>query len=160
MQISPLRSLPSAFLGNWTGPDVHPDCPHLRVLLADDCSVNQLLGTALLARWGIVPLLASNGMEAVELLVEGEFDIVFMDLEMPVMNGLNAARSIRLFERTHRPGRKVPIIAYTDTTWNSPAHLIRDSGFNALLRKPSGSREMGDCLLRWCPNELAGARLM
>jgi hypothetical protein len=93
MHITRQRELPSGCLGNWSATTSLAATAPLRVLLADDCPINQFLGAALLSTWGITPQIASNGVEALELVIEGEFDVVLMDLEMPVMNGLNATRS-------------------------------------------------------------------
>ena len=160
MHITPLRELPSDCLGNWSAAARFDDPAPLRVLLVDDCQVNQFLGAALLSTWGIEPQMASNGVEALERVIEGTFDIVLMDLEMPVMNGLNATRSIRMFERTYRPGRGVPIVAYTTSIGNCNAGIVGPGGFSAVLRKPCTIDELRACLSRWCPDTFDSTPVM
>ena len=80
----------------------------LRVLLVDDCPMQQLLACALLSRWGVMPQIACDGFEAVLLVGEQDFDIVLMDVEMPVMDGLKATARIRQNERRTRPQSRHP----------------------------------------------------
>ena len=74
----------------------------LRFLLVDDCRAHRLMVEATLARWAIVPTMACNGGQAVILAERTGFDIVLMDLLMPVMGGLAAAAKMRQAERQPR----------------------------------------------------------
>jgi CheY-like chemotaxis protein len=67
----------------------------LRVLIAEDNPVNVMLMKKLFSKWNIVPTIAENGERAVEIVQYGNFDIILMDLQMPVMNGFDAAMEIR-----------------------------------------------------------------
>lgn len=131
--------------------------PPLRVLLVDDCPLQQLLACALLSRWKIVPQIASDGLEAVLLVGEQDFDIVLMDVEMPVVDGLLATARIRSNERRARQGRAVPVVAYTAQALASDERTWRRSGMNAVLHKPAEAPEMGACLERWCGSKFSSS---
>ncbi len=76
-------------------PDEGEGCPRLDVLVAEDNSVNQLVIRRALEALGQSTTIVENGADAVEAIQKGEFDLVFMDLHMPVMNGIEAAKEIR-----------------------------------------------------------------
>ena len=122
----------------------------LHVLVADDCPFQQLLACALLSRWGIMPLLASDGVEALLLAGEHAFDMILMDLDMPVMDGMTATARLRAQEAANRVPSPVPVVAYT-TASSADDRQWRQCGMNALLAKPSDALAMGECLERWCP---------
>lgn len=131
----------------------HDQSP-LRVLLVDDCEVNRLLSCVLLARWGITPTVACDGQQAVRLVSQHVFDLVLMDVEMPVMDGLIATEQIRHFERAHARRPLVPVVAFTGSTLADEAQL-RASGINELLKKPCSPAAMAECLLRHCADKFA-----
>jgi CheY-like chemotaxis protein len=114
-----------------------------RVLLADDGLVHQAAITGLLAHQGHHVTVAQNGLEAVDRLSSGQFDIVLMDVEMPVMDGLTATRLIRESEAGGQ--ERVPIIAVT-TEVNSD--LCLEAGMDACLEKPVAPKLL-DATLRW-----------
>lgn len=127
--------------------------PHgaLRVLLVDDCRVNRLLVTAVLARWGIVPTIACNGSQAVLIAARYEFDIVLMDILMPVMDGVMATARIRHDERQNPSRTPVPIVAYTSLGLNADPERLARVGLSDVLPKPCNAGSLQDCLARWCP---------
>jgi len=128
-----------------------PDRP--RILLVDDCPTNQLLVAALLWRWGITPLVAADGAEAVALACGQDFDLILMDLQMPVLDGLTATRQLRRFELEHaRP--RAPVVAYTSALLGANEPLLRACGIDASLEKPCNSQLLEKCLTRWCGHEL------
>ena len=129
----------------------------LRVLLVDDCPFQQLLACALLSRWMIVPQIACDGLEAVLLVGEQDFDIVLMDVEMPVMDGLLATARIRTNERRDRRARAVPVVAYTAGDLASDERKWQRCGMNAALRKPAEAPEMRACLERWCGSKFSSS---
>jgi CheY-like chemotaxis protein len=102
-------------------------------LLVEDNPVNQMLANALLTRMGGTGDLAVNGQEAVEAAQNKSYDIIFMDIQMPVMNGLVATQSIR-----NNPGlnRHTPVIALTANAMQPDKEKFLQAGMNALLTKP------------------------
>jgi CheY-like chemotaxis protein len=120
----------------------------LHVLAVDDDPANLLNLSAILAPRGITATLTRDGVEAVELACARSFDIVFMDVQMPVLDGLTATAHIRHFESMQsRP--HVPVVAYGGT--NIGDSLLRASGMNDTLGKPCSVDELEACMARWCP---------
>ena len=103
----------------------------LQVLVAEDGLVNRRLAHGLLTREGHHVTLADNGAQALSQLREARYDVVLMDVEMPVMNGLAATVALRRHER--KTGRYTPVIALTSNT-NRDECLA--AGMDAFLSKP------------------------
>jgi len=126
----------------------------VRVLVVDDNPVNLEVVAALLEARGIVPALAADGAEAVALAGELPFDLILMDLQMPVLDGLAATSAIRRLEGTaSRPA--VPVIAHSNMSVD--ARVMAMHGINGRLGKPCEDRELEDCLVRWCPTYRSAA---
>ena len=125
---------------------------HLCVLVVDDNPVNLLLASEMFSSWGIKPMLAADGAQAVSLASELRFDLILMDIQMPVLDGLAATREIRRVERELARAR-VPIVAYTSSR-STQARLLRDFGLDAVLDKPCDAQALRDCLVRWCPSKV------
>jgi CheY-like chemotaxis protein len=129
------------------GRHVHPS-GLIRVLAVDDNPVNLMVISALMESRGLVPLLAADGAEAVALACEMHFDLILMDLQMPILDGWEATAAIRRFETTcSRPA--VPVIAYSGTS--PAAGVLANHGMNGSLAKPCDDQDLEDCLVRWCP---------
>lgn len=106
----------------------------VKVLVVDDILVNRLLLHEILVSLGVCCVEAKNGKEAIDIIKEGSIDIVLMDIEMPIMNGLEATRHIR--NKLSSPLRHTPVIAITA---HNPTHFFddyHDVGFNKLITKP------------------------
>ena len=105
-----------------------------RILLVEDQPLNQKIATMLLQRLGYAKMdVANNGQEAVSMVAQGGYDIVFMDLQMPVMGGIDATRAIRgNFQLKHQPA----IIAMTGHALTGVKEECREVGMNAFLTKP------------------------
>ena len=113
----------------------------VRILAADDNSTNRAVLEAMLSRRGADIVLVSDGKEAVDVFSAEKFDVVLLDIAMPVMDGLSALREIRELERK-AGGRPLPIIAITA---NVMAHQISEyltSGFDLCLAKPLDSAQL------------------
>ena len=128
------------------------------VLLVDDCPIQQLLGCAMLSHWGIMPQLASNGVEAIRWASEQSFDLILMDVDMPLMDGLVAASEIRRQEREQHSDKRVPLIAYTAGRLADNPNRWRECGMDGVLAKPCQLEQVGACLDRWCPQPAESRR--
>ncbi len=117
-----------------------------RVLLAEDNAFNQTVATHMLQKMGCRVELAANGLEAVEMLADREFDLVLMDCQMPEMDGYEATRLIRGL-----PGDRcrVPVIAMTAQAMAGDRELCLDSGMDDYLAKPITKHVLGKTLRRW-----------
>lgn len=123
--------------------DVAPDnlaSPVLSVLLADDTSAYQALVRSLLIRRGHKVAIANHGREAVDLYLRGGFDVVLMDIQMPVMDGFEATRAIRNHESA--VDRRIPIIAITTHTREVSQEKCLAAGMDAWLPKPLDAAQL------------------
>ena len=105
----------------------------LQILLVEDHPVNQILAMTLLKKWGHAVVLAKNGQEAVEQFPTQTWDLVLMDMQMPVMGGLEATRLIRAKEQQ---GQRTPIVAMTANAMASDRQACLDAGMDDHLAKP------------------------
>ncbi len=102
----------------------------LAVLVAEDNPINMLVVCKMLEKWNVVVHRAKDGSEAVELVGKNKFDLVLMDLQMPVMDGLTATKFIR------EKNNSIPIIALTATTDESLTQNLHEKGINDIVQKP------------------------
>jgi len=102
-----------------------------KVLVAEDGSVHQQWIRSLLRRCGCCVTIVANGQDVLGTLQNHTFDVVLMDVEMPLLDGLAATRRIRAMEKT--TGKRIPIIAVTD---RDNAEQCRQAGMDAHLPKP------------------------
>jgi signal transduction histidine kinase len=107
---------------------------HLRVLIAEDNMVNVMLMKKLFSKWGITPTIAENGERAVEMVQYSNFDIILMDLQMPVLNGFDAATEIRKMRDPKKAN--IPIIALTASALFDIKERVFNSGMNDYVSKP------------------------
>jgi len=107
---------------------------NLRILMAEDDLLNQKYAVELLKEYGTVVELVKNGKEAIDKLSAGIFDILLMDVNMPVMGGLEATRAIRM--KAKNGGRQIPIIALTANATESERQRCLEAGMNDYLSKP------------------------
>ncbi len=114
--------------------DEGPDLGKLRILLAEDNIINQKLAIGVLEKYGHEITVANNGQEAVQLLEEKSFDVVLMDVQMPVMDGMEATRLIR--ENEAQTGKRVPIIAMTAHAMKGDREKCIEAGMDEYVAKP------------------------
>jgi CheY-like chemotaxis protein len=117
-----------------------------RLLLVEDNKVNQKVALTLLARLGYEVDLAEDGLQAVEAAARQAYALILMDMQMPVMDGLDATRRIRGGEG---PNRGVPIVALTANAMASDQDACRDAGMNDFLAKPFDRAGLAACIERW-----------
>ncbi|WP_461451808.1 ATP-binding protein [Mucilaginibacter sp.] len=113
---------------------------HLRMLIAEDNVVNVMLMKKLLSKWNITPTIAENGERAVQLVQYGNFDIILMDLQMPIMNGFDAAIEIRKMPDPRKAN--IPIIALTASALFDIRERVYNSGMNDYVSKPFKPEEL------------------
>jgi len=106
----------------------------LRILLVEDSLVNQKLAIVLLNKRGHSITTAQNGLEAIKLVENNEFDLVLMDVEMPVMDGIEATAKIREAEQT--TGRHLPIVAMTAHAMKGDKQRFLEAGMDEYVSKP------------------------
>lgn len=118
----------------------------LNVLLVEDHPINQKLALGLLEKWGHRATLANNGQEALAIFRETAFDLILMDMQMPVMGGLEATLRIREMELVeNRP--RTPIIAMTASAMQGDREACLAAGMDEYLSKPVKARELLEKLL-------------
>ncbi|MCG2586082.1 PAS domain S-box protein [Massilia sp. TS11] len=127
----------------------HLRCPPLRILLVEDNSLNQRLAQALLTRWGHQLVIANNGAEALAVHAREAFDLILMDLQMPVMGGVEATARIRAREREGAP-RSI-IIAMTANALDGDREKCLAAGMDDYLSKPFKTPEFEATLRRNAP---------
>ncbi len=118
-----------------------------RILVVEDNSVNQRVAVALLARAGYVTEVANNGREALAAIARIPFDLALMDCQMPVMDGLEATRQLRL--REQRSGARLPVLAMTANAMEGDRELCLAAGMDDYLAKPIISHELYAKVERW-----------
>jgi CheY-like chemotaxis protein/HPt (histidine-containing phosphotransfer) domain-containing protein len=112
----------------------------LRVLLAEDNLVNQKLAVRLLEKEGHAVTVVGNGREALDAIERGAFDVVLMDVQMPVMGGFEATAALRECERG--TGRHLPVVATTAHAMKGDREQCEAAGMDAYLAKPLQAREL------------------
>ena len=131
------------------------DLAHLQrgpgILLVEDNEVNQEVARALINRAGLEVAVASNGLQALEMAQAAVYDLVFMDMQMPVMDGLQATRAIRRL-----PGReRVPIVAMTANAFAEDRARCLEAGMDDHLAKPVCPDALYACLHKWLAGDTA-----
>ncbi len=122
-----------------------------RVLLVEDNATNQEIALELLQQNGLDVDVASNGAEALEAVRTGCFDLVLMDVQMPVMDGLEAARNIRLLPNCSM--EELPVIAMTAHAMKGDYEKSLAAGMNDHLTKPISPEHLYRTLLKWLKSE-------
>jgi len=123
----------------------YADLAGLRVLLAEDSEINQELVAEILAQVGVSCRMADNGLEALRILDREVFDAVFLDIQMPEMDGMAAARAIRSSSRF----RELPLIAMTANAMAGDMELSLAAGMNGHITKPISPQALYAALRKW-----------
>jgi signal transduction histidine kinase/DNA-binding NarL/FixJ family response regulator len=114
----------------------------LRILLVEDEFINKKVAVRMLTNQGHEVTLASNGSEAVELFNTDQFDIIFMDIQMPEMDGVQATAAIRGLERQWGNKTHIPIVAMTAYAMKGDRERLMSSGMDEYVSKPLDSEEL------------------
>ncbi|MDF3030837.1 MAG: hypothetical protein K0R03_1395 [Moraxellaceae bacterium] len=122
-----------------------------RILVAEDNPVNQTVAVEMLKRLGCRVDIASNGEEAVTAYRALPYDLIFMDCDMPVMDGYAASRAIRALET---PGHRVPIVAMTAAAFEGDREQCLLAGMDDYLAKPVRMSELQRMVQAWLPEHL------
>jgi signal transduction histidine kinase/CheY-like chemotaxis protein len=121
-----------------------------RILLVDDIQINLEVARFMLNAFGIEPDLASGGAQALGLVREKRYDLIFMDHMMPEMDGVEVTRAIRALGGDCAA---VPIIALTANAVSGAREMFLANGFTGFLSKPMDNAELARCLQKWLPPE-------
>ena len=122
----------------------------IRILLAEDNAINALLTRTLLEADGHVVETVEDGVLAVEAMKSSHYDLIFMDMRMPNMDGLEATRKIRAMDHV---SKGLPIIALTANAFDDDRNACFDSGMNDFMTKPVSAEELSEMVRTWTKNK-------
>ncbi|MCM8528796.1 MAG: ATP-binding protein [Lentisphaeraceae bacterium] len=114
-----------------------------KILLCEDNRTNQVIATKILKKMGLEIDVAANGSEGLELFKENQYKLVLMDMQMPVMDGLEATRKIRQINT------EIPVLALTANVTVEDNELCRQAGMNSFLTKPLNSNMLRSEIQKW-----------
>ncbi|MCX8063627.1 MAG: response regulator [Candidatus Hydrogenedentes bacterium] len=126
-----------------------------KVLLVEDNITNQQVALGMLKKFGITPDVANNGKEAIELLSKNDYDLVFMDVQMPEMDGYETTQVIRNPSSTVR-NHNIPIIAMTAHALEGDKEKCLEAGMNDYISKPITPEALNTLLQKWTLKVLEG----
>lgn len=122
----------------------------IRILLAEDNAINALLTRTLLEADGHTVETVEDGLLAVEAMKSSKYDLIFMDMRMPNMDGLEATRKIRAMDNV---SKGLPIIALTANAFDDDRNACFDSGMNDFMTKPVSAEELSEMVRTWTKNK-------
>jgi PAS domain S-box-containing protein len=130
----------------------------LRLLLVEDNSVNQMVATSVLKIMGLACNVAEDGEKALEALQREPYDLVLMDVQMPVMDGFEATRRIRALEQSEgeeaaETKKRIPIIAMTANAMRGDREACLEAGMDDYVAKPIAPKQLRQVLQRWLPEK-------
>ncbi|MCR3905586.1 MAG: response regulator [Tenericutes bacterium] len=118
-----------------------------RVLVAEDNFLSQKLAHRILSNMGMIVTVANNGKIALDLAKTNKYDLIILDIQMPVMDGLEAAKEIRKIDQ------ETPILAMTANAFAEDRALCMDAGMNDFIAKPIDPKSLSRSLSSWLPND-------
>ncbi|MCX7823689.1 MAG: response regulator [Syntrophobacterales bacterium] len=129
-----------------------PDFSHLkaRVLVVEDNVVNQQVAIGLLKKLGVLADAVENGFEAIEALMKIPYDLVFMDVQMPEMDGFETTKRIRHYD-SQVLNPHIPIVAMTARAFQEDREKCLEAGMNDYVSKPVSLRALAEMLEKWLP---------
>ncbi|SMD06221.1 hypothetical protein SAMN02746065_1274 [Desulfocicer vacuolatum DSM 3385] len=120
-----------------------------RILLAEDNKINQFVATKFLKNWGLDVDIANTGQEAVDMVADNVYDLVLMDIQMPVMGGVEAAGIIRQWEQKKEYRGHLPIIALTASAFDEIQQEAIQAGMDDFTTKPIQQKALYARILKW-----------
>jgi PAS domain S-box-containing protein len=129
----------------------HVPLNQLNVLVVEDNEMNQRYVLGLLQKWKIPFDIAANGSEALALVQKKAYNLILMDLEMPIMDGYNATIAIR---NTHNHNQRTPIVALTASALIDQKHKALGVGMNDFLTKPFAPTQLKQLLIKYAPSAI------
>ena len=121
----------------------------LRLLVVEDNMINQKVLESTLKKFHIIPVFAENGQIAIQKLLMGDFDLILMDMQMPVMDGETATREIR----SNPIWDQLPIIAMTANVMDGFKDFCLSIGMNDFVSKPYTRDKIKKCIQLWFDNK-------
>ena len=118
----------------------------MEILVAEDNLINQKLATYMLTNLGHKVVIAANGQDALDKFRAGNFDVILMDVQMPVMDGFEATQLIRAVEK--ESGKRTPIVALTAHAMKGDRERCLEAGMDDYISKPINNKELTDALTR------------
>ncbi|TWU41083.1 hybrid sensor histidine kinase/response regulator [Novipirellula artificiosorum] len=128
------------------------DCPPLRILVAEDGLANQQVALGMLKICGHTGVVANDGREAVSRWQTEPFDVILMDMHMPVMDGIEATKAIRQIEQSSDCSDPIPIIALTAAAMQEDSEACLNAGMDGFLAKPIHAKKLQEMLAKFSPD--------
>lgn len=123
--------------------NINHNLRHKRILVAEDNKLNQLFIKQLLKKWDAETTVVENGQEAVEVVKTNDFDLILMDIQMPVLDGLEATAAIRALDTNKR---NVPIVACSADVFPESRQKAEEAGVNYYITKPINAKSINEIL--------------
>ncbi|MCX6157312.1 MAG: ATP-binding protein [Ignavibacteriae bacterium] len=131
---------------------------NLKVLLVEDNEINLLLAKSIMEFWGFIVSTANNGLEAIQELNKNDFDIILMDIQMPVMNGIDTSLYIRKMKS--QKAANIPIIALTANAIKGDEKQYFEAGMNDVLTKPFKEEDLFKVISKHVKEKLRNIALL
>ncbi len=147
-----LKALPGEWVQSAQHEDQIPVFNDLKVLLVEDNKINLLLARQILSSWGVSVDVAGDGFEAIARLRRRSFDLIFLDLQMPEVDGFEVARFVRKTMRP--PANSVPIVALTADVFEETRRLTEEAGMNDYITKPYQQKDILRVLKKFALGEV------
>ncbi len=121
----------------------------IKILVVDDNLLNRKLACAVLKSYNLDYDIAENGKIAYDYYLTGNYDLILMDIQMPIMTGIECTRKIREYEKNSDSSSTIPIIAVTTFTMVSDKKNCYDAGINEVLAKPYKTSDMIEMISKY-----------